>query len=218
MPSNHLILCCPFLLLTSIRNVGRNPGRRLLKRKVPDNLPLEESGSFPLGGYWERSMGHTDRWGCAGGLVLCHRKEQKFLLVGEKLWGLFRSLFLPVSFSPLQPSLNTCHVTGTRIGTKDCDPPSQLTPGWWKQTAHLFIRNCHRVWRALWMPSVCRSGAVNLAWVWERESVRLCEENVFVGCGRMTGFRHRKKGSSFQGLWPCLTFPTSHGWGPCHHW
>ena len=94
----------------------------------------------------------------------------------------------------------------------------KLTPGWWKQTAHLFIRNCHRVWRALWIPSVCRSGAVTLAWVWERESGRLCEENVFVGCGRVTGFRHRKKGSSFQGLWPCLTFPTSRGWGPCHHW
>lgn len=73
-------------------------------------------------------MGHTERWGCAGALVLCHRKEQKFLLVGEKLWGLFRILFLPVSFSPSQPSLNTCHVTGTRIGTKDYDPLSQVNP------------------------------------------------------------------------------------------
>lgn len=147
---------------------------------------------------WGTETGRS-RWWCNS--VSLSRTKQKPALKGEIMGTLTEvSFFLPFSLPPSQSSMNTCSVTDTSIGTEGQNP--QLVSNWWKQTTRRFIKNCQRVWSALWMPSVYRSGVINLAWVEERELGEACRGRCPCSVWKVEGLSQRKNRSTFQGLQP----------------
>lgn len=167
--------CCFSLLHAAKSNFNQETWEgtqeKTLRRKGSwSTLPLKESGSLPRREFWRGDCGAQRQVGAAGSIVCVTEQSKKDLLLGVKLWGFIRGLFLPSCLLPnhrwTTPAM--WQVPGEAPRTTILD--LKLISSWWRQTTHTFIKNCHRMWRALWMPSVYRAGAVNLAWAEERDS------------------------------------------------